>query len=547
MSKVVLDDITSGYSVLTKFNSNNQKIEDGFDNTLSRDGTGPNTMSANLDMNSNRVVNLAAPVSSADAVSKAYADSLNIVANTTYTYTGGVERTVTSRLNDSVSVKDFGAVGDGVTNDTTAITNAITALVAAGGGTVWFPKGNYVVSTAIQIPKTNEGTALLLKGAGCGSTRITFSGTGYLFTIGDGNVVLSAFHTVIEDIGMYGANTTPTGAVRLNSAYFWQIKDCIIRDFTNASGVGVLAVAGTPNYHGCITGTQFRNCPIGVSFAGTAGIGANSNFIKQSWFGVHSTTGILLDSVSSNVITQNEFNGSTTTAIQFNNNSDGNKILFNQFDGPTNKVQFITDTSSNTVIFGNTGGGVILGKGTNTFVSDPANNRTYNPAGFVVGNASASSVNINAVPFTVVSPTGLSTDAFTVNNSAGSYLFKVNSAGAGEFLGNLTTHGRSQFKNDVTGNSNVVTVDITGTPAATGLDIKAAASQTADLMRVQNSSSVDLIRVLPSGALVLREQTDPAAPATDYGTLYTRDNGAGKTQLVVRFPTGAIQVIATEP
>lgn len=40
---------------------------------------------------------------------------------------------------------------------------------------------------------------------------------------------------------------------------------------------------------------------------------------------------------------------------------------------------------------------------------------------------------------------------------------------------------------------------------------------------------------------------DPAAPATDGFRLYAKDNGAGKTQLCVRFPTGAVQVIATEP
>jgi hypothetical protein len=43
------------------------------------------------------------------------------------------------------------------------------------------------------------------------------------------------------------------------------------------------------------------------------------------------------------------------------------------------------------------------------------------------------------------------------------------------------------------------------------------------------------------------ETTDPAAPATDRGRLYYRDNGSGKTQLCVRFATGAVQVLATEP
>jgi hypothetical protein len=43
------------------------------------------------------------------------------------------------------------------------------------------------------------------------------------------------------------------------------------------------------------------------------------------------------------------------------------------------------------------------------------------------------------------------------------------------------------------------------------------------------------------------ETTDPTAPSTNRALLYAKDNGSGKTQLVVRFPTGAVQVLATEP
>lgn len=39
----------------------------------------------------------------------------------------------------------------------------------------------------------------------------------------------------------------------------------------------------------------------------------------------------------------------------------------------------------------------------------------------------------------------------------------------------------------------------------------------------------------------------PPAPISNKARLYVRDNGAGKTQLVVRFATGAVQVLATEP
>jgi hypothetical protein len=40
---------------------------------------------------------------------------------------------------------------------------------------------------------------------------------------------------------------------------------------------------------------------------------------------------------------------------------------------------------------------------------------------------------------------------------------------------------------------------------------------------------------------------DPEAPGQNAARLFVRDNGSGKGQLCVRFPTGAIQVIATEP
>jgi len=49
------------------------------------------------------------------------------------------------------------------------------------------------------------------------------------------------------------------------------------------------------------------------------------------------------------------------------------------------------------------------------------------------------------------------------------------------------------------------------------------------------------------GPLILPEISDPAAPASNSGALYVRDNGGGKSQIVARFPSGAVQVIATEP
>jgi hypothetical protein len=54
---------------------------------------------------------------------------------------------IQNRLSDFVSVRDFGAVGDGVTDDTAAIQSAINSAAATNIGKVYFPAGHYIVTT----------------------------------------------------------------------------------------------------------------------------------------------------------------------------------------------------------------------------------------------------------------------------------------------------------------------------------------------------------------------------------------------------------------
>jgi len=65
--------------------------------------------------------------------------------------TGAVATTVQTKLRESVSVKDFGAVGDGVTDDTAAIQAAITYLDTLGGGTIHVPRGEYIISSTLDF------------------------------------------------------------------------------------------------------------------------------------------------------------------------------------------------------------------------------------------------------------------------------------------------------------------------------------------------------------------------------------------------------------
>jgi polygalacturonase len=74
---------------------------------------------------------------------------------------GASQRTVLDKLRDVVSVKDFGAVGDGVTNDTTAFTNAIAA---AGIRDIFVPGGTYVITGTLTGNFYSDATVTISGG-----------------------------------------------------------------------------------------------------------------------------------------------------------------------------------------------------------------------------------------------------------------------------------------------------------------------------------------------------------------------------------------------
>ena len=62
MAKLTLTDIGTGYSSTTAMNANHALIEAALENTISRDGTSPNSMSGTLDMNGNNILNQGNPI-----------------------------------------------------------------------------------------------------------------------------------------------------------------------------------------------------------------------------------------------------------------------------------------------------------------------------------------------------------------------------------------------------------------------------------------------------------------------------------------------------
>lgn len=107
--------------------------------------------------------------------------------NVAYTYpaAGAVTQNVEERLAQYVSVKDFGAIGDGVADDTTAIQNAVDECP---GKILFFPEGTYNLSDTITI-----NTQLTLIGDTQGNTVIQKTTADIAFKVLSSNVKFIRF------------------------------------------------------------------------------------------------------------------------------------------------------------------------------------------------------------------------------------------------------------------------------------------------------------------------------------------------------------------
>lgn len=119
----------------------------------------------------------------------------------TQTGTGAVARTVDAKLKDTVSVKDFGAVGDGVTDDTAAIQAAITA---GAGKTVILTSGTYKTTGVLTMSAANTN----LVGVGKVNTTIAWSGAGGAYVVGVTNMYGTTGNAAIL---VTGSNCTING------------------------------------------------------------------------------------------------------------------------------------------------------------------------------------------------------------------------------------------------------------------------------------------------------------------------------------------------
>lgn len=151
--------------------------------------------------------------------------------------TGAVERTTQAKILEvEVSVDDFGAVGNGIANDSPAIVAAQAAVAAAGGGVVRYTSGKtYNIGTTI-VP----------------TPGVTHKGTGRSFTdlinLRPGAKLISSTTDLFADVNA----DILVGIEFENLAFESRIGGGHIFKFAGVSGGGVNSIVAKFNAKGCL-------------------------------------------------------------------------------------------------------------------------------------------------------------------------------------------------------------------------------------------------------------------------------------------------------
>jgi len=335
-------------------------------------------------------------------------------------------RNLVTREADVVNVKDFGAVGNGVADDTAAIQAAIVATTT--GKALFFPSGTYTFSTQLVFNTSKIG----IIGEGSGTTFLKYTGantTNDLIVVGDGitqivNVNLSGFtlystttmtggfaihlkkycRSNVADIIVNGQDIAPVNVY--SGIWFDGLDDVYLstfRTFVQAEGVRVngLIGVGQPKAGLMVEQGKITGGTIGVHIGGAFGgtyinnvdiIGATQEGIlldnsiaaetnRETFLGVCS-----IDSTGSYGIrvvesfTSNQTLNLTGTWVA----SSGNHGIFIQ-NAPGYKI-----TASGCRIFNNNGDGIRTANNGSAFIvtgCSIANNTGYGVNG-VINNSS---------------------------------------------------------------------------------------------------------------------------------------------------------------
>lgn len=189
------------------------------------------------------------------------------------------------------SVKDYGAAGDGMTDDSDAFYKAISAAEAAGGGIVFVPAGHYNVKDGFDIPSGVE-----LRGVHEGMHVTTGEGSVIYVTENPGEEQASAFITMEARSGLRGITFWyPEQNWKQIVAYPFTVdvqgQDCVIRNLCFGNAYRAINMADADcggHYVDGITGCVLRE---GIALDGSskAGVLMNTHFNATFYYAVWGT------------------------------------------------------------------------------------------------------------------------------------------------------------------------------------------------------------------------------------------------------------------
>lgn len=170
--------------------------------------------------------------------------------------TGAVDRTVQSRLRDYVSVKDFGAVGDGIANDTAAIQSAVNT-----GKTVWIPAGTYSITT---IDLKGKYPNII----GDGILQTIIKARSAVATMFDAYEVtdVQVSPVLISNLTIDGNNVVTGSGISIRYRHISKIDTCLIKNFTAVGASGIYAIDSYLSLH---SNLRITNCYNGMTLDGS--------------------------------------------------------------------------------------------------------------------------------------------------------------------------------------------------------------------------------------------------------------------------------------
>lgn len=345
-------------------------------------------------------------------------NSTTIVAGANITTTlSGTTYTIASSPSNYVTPEMYGAIGDGSTDDATAIQNAVNS-----GSLVLFGAKNYRVNSSITL----NGNITII-GSGSLTTISSVSNTPVFNLTGNNNI--------IQDLQVFGnsAGTSQIGVQILGVASLSvsilnnKISNCIFKNlYTGVSTTSVVGSSSGAKHEGSLT--LLNNTFFGNNYGFRAG--ARSEY---------------------NITTLNKFE-QCSTAVEL---SGGNNNLFGDYITDCSVgLQFISssnDTHSNAT-------GVKFNHNTINITGDHSLDFEFNGCQFFAGN-----IILNSVGKTTFNggEIGLSTNTLSINNSP-AYFNNVNfSEAVGTYT--LVAGNKPIFVNCYRGTNMMITPTVTTT------------------------------------------------------------------------------------